>query len=102
MKLPDSAGPCATFGSPFASSATLMLLKTEKLARSAAGSAATAFEIAKTTTKRKEKKRMVFWTATNTFASNWRDARCGVPIVQGRDSARPSIGFVFQEPTSIP
>ena len=56
------AGPCATFGSPLARSATLMLLKTEKLAMSAAGSApaAAAFAIERAARQEVEKKRMSF------------------------------------------
>jgi hypothetical protein len=46
-----------------------MLLKTEKLAISAAGSAATAFEITKANRQESERKRMVFWTAAKRDAS---------------------------------
>jgi len=69
IKWPLKAGPWATLGSPLARSAMLMLLKTEKLASSAAGSAAAAVEIANANRHEREKKRMVFWTAAKRDAS---------------------------------
>src|SRR5947209_4125194 len=69
MIWPPKAGPCATLGSPFARSATLMLLKTEKPARSAAGSAAKVFEISRAPRQMTEKTRILFWTGREDIAS---------------------------------